>query len=648
MRNKFILNLFMFFLLLLFYFAMPATAAEKALLPTSPQPTKATVVQLEEFSINVNLFEEYSDIKTIYNVFNTSNRKITLTLKLPVSSVLKSPNNDTAPELTISEKQFKFYKKQNSYYWEIPFEPNEKLILDFSYNSSYIIEDKDMLTAGLRWPSQNLWSGETVKSDLKFHFNEINPGQIIDIEPKSFKIIADTLSWSWDGLPDSESVKIHADIISEITRWEAALSEEERELLHQFLSVHNYQAASFFYTNKYEAAQADEQPFLRVGQAYYLEKAGKHEEALVIWNELYDDKSLSSHVYWQLGKKYKLQSSNLNNLYEQVRELQVHPLLQQWLANQLPSNLIKHSPPEVILTKASVDKEKNGLLIKGSFSDPDGDIDKITLRYRCEDNPYVENTFDLKPFEYTQNVSFFIPMDKSMQKVYYEFVVTDSTQNTINSEQKEVFFLTNEIQSTTYPLLGAKLVLGDYSIAEHDKVYKWFKSYLKMANEAKFIPLGGKAPYFIFLGKPNDFIASYQGPLFLMYTPAPFSPNTTKLYVHRYFLSYWYGAGWEQLTDEELLKFGDALLLGQGSFVRIIKYLKHNDQTHFYELLEFIGAGNTWEQGINEVYQMSAFEINVKAYWYTYGNNVLAVVIILLFAWLGKNGYISKLIKSLR
>lgn len=648
MRNKFILSLFMFFLLLLFYFAAPTTAAEIALLPTSPQPTKVTVVQLEELSTNIDLFEEYSDIKTIYNVFNTSNRKTTLTLKLPVSSVLKSQNNDTAPKLTISEKQFKFYQKQNYYFWEIPLEPNEKLILDFSYKSGYIIKDKKILTAGLRCPLQNLWSGETGKSTINFHFNEINPGQITDIQPISFKIIDNTLSWSWDSLPDCNTIKITADIVSENNRWEAAMSEKERELLHQFLSVHNYQAAAFLYTNKYEAAQADERPFLRVGQAYYLEKAGKHDEALVIWKKLYDDKSLSSYVYWQIAKEYKLHGSNLNNLYKQVRELQVHPLLQDWLANQLPSNLIKHSPPEVILTKAIVDKDKNGLLIKGSFSDPDGDIDKITLRFRCEDNPYVENTFDLKPFEYTQNISFFIPMDKSMQKIYYDFVISDSTQNTINSEQKEVFFLTNEIQSTTYPLHGAKLVLGDYSIDEHDKIYKWFKSYLKMANETKFIPLEGKDPYFIFLGKPNDFITSYQGPLFLKYTPAPFSPNTTKLYVHKYFLSYWYGAGWQQLGDEELLKFGNALLLGQGSFVRIIKYLKHVDQTHFYELLEFIGSGNTWEQGIKDIYQMSASEINVKAYWYTYGNNVLAVVIILLFAWLGKNGYISKLIKSLR
>lgn len=622
-------------------------ASEKPLPIVAPQPVKATAIQLEEMFIDANLYEEYPEIKAVYHLTNTANKKTVLTLKLPRTSLLDIANDNT-PALTVLNSEFKPFQKQNSYYWEIPFEAAQKLVLNFSYKAKYNAVEKNIFTAGISWPAKDFWSGETGKSSIRFYFNEINPGHIIDIQPAAYLLSDNALYWEWNGLPPGGTYTVFADINSEKSRWETSFSDTEKQLLHQFLSVHNYQSAAFLFTNKYESSHIKDQPFLRVGQAYYLEKAGKQKEALDIWGELYEDKSLSSYVYWYLGNKNTPRGNYAKNLYEQVRELQIHPLLQKWLANMLSSEDIKYSPPEAVLTKASVDKEKNALLIKGSFVDPDGDIDKITLRYRCEDNPYAESVFELKPFEYSQNVSYFIPMGKSMQKVYYEFIVTDATQNMITTEQKEVFFLTNEIQSTTYPLQGAKLVLGDYSVEEHEKVYKWFKSYLKMAAEVKFIPLGGKDPYFIFLGKPNDLVASYNGPLFLKYTPVPFSPETTKLPVHKYFLSYWYGAGWEQVSDKDILKFGDALFLGQGSFVRVLKYLKHNDQTHFYEVLEYVGQGNTWDQGINTIYGMSAFEIKLRAYWYAFGNNVIAVVIILLFAWLGKNGYIAKIIKNKR
>lgn len=648
MKNKFLTNFFIFILLSLFCSAATAAAVPEKPRPTlSPQPVKATAIQLEELFIDVNLYEEYPEIKAAYYLTNTSNKKTILTLKLPETSVLDI-SDGSAPELAVLNSTFKSSQKQNAYFWEIPFEPAQKLVLNFSYKANYSVVEKNIFTASVNWPAQNFWSGDAVKSSIGFYFNEINPGQIIAIQPAAYLLSDKALYWEWDGLPAGGTYTVNADINSEKSRWETSFSDAERQLLHQFLSVHNYQSAAFLFTNKNESSHIKDQPFLRVGQAYYLEKAGKQKEALDIWEELYADKSLSSYVYWYLGNKNMLRSNYLKDLYEQVRELQINPLLQKWLANMLPADDITFSPPEAILTKASVDKERNGLLIKGSFVDPDGDIDKITLRYRCEDNPYIEGEFELKPLEYSQNVSYFIPMEKSMQKVYYEFIVTDVAQNIITTEQKEVFFLTNEIQSTTYPLQGAKLVLGDYSVEEHEKVYKWFKSYLKMAAEVKFIPLGGRDPYFIFLGKPSDFIDSYHGPLFLKYTSAPFSPEATKLPVHKYFLSYWYGAGWEQVSDKEILKFGDALFLGQGSFVRILKYLKHYDQTHFYEVLEYIGQGNTWEQGINTIYKMSVFEINLRAYWYSYGNNLIAVVIILLFAWLGKNGYIARVIKGKR
>lgn len=631
-------------------YAWPLQAAETMfpILPGSPLPDRKTVIKLESSYASLDLAEDSTMVNCSLSLVNPTNKKVRLAMKMPADSLLK-------------EDEFAFYVTQNGqqvettyddkrglYYWEIVIEAEEEILLTAVYTCTNQINENGLTVTGFEFSSPEYWSGEFVKNTLSVHLKDFNPGLIKSIEPQDYLLRGSSLVWSWNQVSEAKRVVITSDIKNEKDSWKNPFTPEEKKRLDSTLEHKYYLAAAFFFTNKYEEASHDDKILLRTGQAYYLEKAGKHKEALAFWEELSEDKAPSPYIYWALGKEYKALPGKLAGLYNQVKDLQVHPLLQQWLANQLAPAKVKLAAPEIHDISTSVEENRPGLHVNAAVSDADGDIDTIILKYHWEDAPPKEVTFELQPFQYTHHVSCFLPAEKPMQRLYYELVASDSKNNTASTDPLENFYLNSQIQSFTYPLYGAKLVLGDFSPEESDKVYKWFKGYLEKARKAKFIPLGGKSPYFIFLGEPHRFINEYSGPLFLLYTPPPFSPAATINSVHRYFLSFWYGPGWYNLSPDKLKVLGDGLLLGQGSYAKKLKYLQHEDSELFYRLLEQVGEGREWEQALKDTYHLSAAELTARSYWYAYGNNVLAVIIILLFAWLGKTGLLVKLIRFIR
>ncbi|MDX9871124.1 MAG: hypothetical protein RBT41_01740 [Clostridia bacterium] len=639
--------LFIFIILLCSFIPAAASAADeeqKLPLANLPQPFAKTAVGLAESAVFLDIYEEVTGLNGTYKLFNASDKKTALTLMLPSSA--------SVPVLSlnqgVSQEPYIIDPSKKLYLWQISFAPGERKTVSFAYGFPHTVDTEGVLTTGVEFLSPDLWSAAPEETSVSISLQEVTPAQFLQIQPQSFSPIGEGLSFFWNGSPNCAEILLQADLRTIKKGWDNKFSEREKTSLEQFLSVKNFQGAAFLFANIQKNTPSRDKIPLRTGQAYYLERAGKHEEALEIWEELFDDEAISPYIYWYLGRKDNPSVGKLDDLYDQVRELQIHPLLQQCLASRLPASRIEHAEPETISVRASTKTEKDGVLLSGSFFDADGDIEKITLQYRTENSPTVDEEFVPEPFQYTHSVSYFIPMEKTMQKVYYQFFVTDAQGNTIKTEQKEVFFLTSEIQSTTYPLQGAKLVLGEYLPPEQDKVYNWFKSYLQMAKAADFIPLGGKDPYFIFLGKYHPLIDTYQGPLFLLYTPGPFSPTVTKPAVHSYFLSYWYGPGWAKVPQALLLTLGDGLLLGQGDYVQTLRYLKYSNAPKFYEALNMVGQGSQWNTAIQEIYQMSLTEIKLRTLWFIHGHKALAIVIIVGFAWLGKSGLLARLLKSLR
>ncbi|PKM86119.1 MAG: hypothetical protein CVU87_13090, partial [Firmicutes bacterium HGW-Firmicutes-12] len=433
-----------------------ASSTQLDLLPVAPRPTSATSIQLTNISLELNLFEDTTNIQGSYTLINPTEDPFVLSLSLPAYSALYP--KDYTPFLSVrvadTDVSYVFDETKDVFQWEVAFEPNEERILNFEYNFPNSLSDEGILTTGFDLTPEDLWFSTTDKSSLFLQLHDINPGLIREIQPQSYSLIGNTLVWAWNSSPDCKEIIVRADVLTEKSKWEQSFTEKELLRLDQFLSNRYYLSAAFFYENKYKSAPSNEQASLLLGQAYYLEKAGKHEDATHIWNDLYDDNISSPYIYWYLGKEYALKSSKLYGLYDQVSDLQIHPLLQRWLANQLPSILVKQSLPKIVATSANVDNDLDGLVISGTFTDLDGDIESITLRYRCEENAYIEKTFELEPFQYTHTISYFIPMADSMQKLYYEFIVFDSSQTPISSDNKEVFYLTSEIQSITYPLHG--------------------------------------------------------------------------------------------------------------------------------------------------------------------------------------------------
>jgi hypothetical protein len=274
-------------------------------------------------------------------------------------------------------------------------------------------------------------------------------------------------------------------------------------------------------------------------------------------------------------------------------------------------------------------------------------VDKILVRYHWDNQPLIEKEINIQPFQYATSINQLFPAPGSLQRLYYELIAISSDGTVVSSDKKEVFYFNSQITGDTYMRIGANLVLGDYTSVEYNKVFKWFISYLKMAKEAQFVPIENKSPYIIFLGTDHDFIKNYQGPDFILYTPAPFSPTITRIPVHRYFLSYWYGPGWKSLDAKELEPLGDALLLGKGRYVQSLKYLQKKDPLKFAALLNKIGQGSNWTQALAEVFGLSMTALYIRTFWFAYGYSILALLIIIVFAWLGKMGYLIKILHSL-
>lgn len=626
------------------YNPLPALAME---IPKDPAPVTRTPVEIRERNLQLTLLENMIRLESSYTLNNPTNKKKTVKLRLPFT-----PPSSTSPERELKvwlkgeEVKISFNARQKAYNWDITLEASEELELRLEYPlPDFPDNNGDLVISYVPSLSSNWAKFEEINTSLKLLLTEIHPGQVTDIKPLTYKVNEDSLSWNWKGLA-KEKITFSANTTKELSRWTQSLSQKEKELLGILQESQDYLEIANFFNKKSMSAKKEEKEDLQVAQAYYLTKA--QFSAGEVWEDLYQDKALSSRVYWELGKQFAGQTGKLLDLYQRAKELQVHPLTQSWLAVQIPPSRIKPSPPEPVLATAQLEEGNSGLVVKGHFSDKDGDIEQIILKYHWEDEPEQELRFDLEPFLYDYTPSQFIPAKKSLQRLFYEFIIVDRTGAQTTTGTKESFYLNSDIYSETYMLDGANLVLGDYAPLEQDEVRKWFMSYLKMAGDAQFVPIKAKNPYLIFLGKEHDFINTYKGPHFIMYTPVPFSPEATKLHVHRYFLSLWYGPGWQNQSDKELAQLGDALLLGKGRYAMVMKYLLHKDMYKFAQLLGTVGQGTSWNQALMDTYNLPFWRVQINTVWFVYGNSVLAVSIILSFAWLGKKGYLLRFISFFR
>ncbi len=644
----------------------PAYAAkdrsQENLIP-QPQPTKATSIQLIKKSMKINWLEDKAEITVLYELFNPHkyNKLLPMQISLPLDEEKKetdkenTENSDFAkpdPPLTIfvqdEEIPTNYSSRQTKYSWNITFKPEEKKEVTIHYSIKLKGNKELPLTINVNNQGPTKWNEELGQSSLTLYFKEIHPGLIVDIMPKTYELKNNSLIWHWNSVSSIDNISVKANLYQEQEMWQSLLPEQAKHSLLELDETNNYSACADLLKKYAQDVSKEEKYVLMLGQAYYFKKTGELDEAKDLWEYLYKKDVLFPRVYWELGNYYFNKPSKIESYYEHVKELQVHPLLQKWLAQQIPNENAEESPPEIRETSTLVNKTLDGLVLKSNIADKDGNIKKITFKYCWEDEPVEEYTTFVQPFFYVYKPLHFIPTFKPYQRLFYEIIVEDFSGNTTTTGQKEVFYLNKDIPSETFILKGANLVLGDFTSKEQEKVYKWFKSYLKMAKDAKFIPVEGRNPYFICLGQDHKFIKEYKGPYFIKYTPAPFSPQAMKLQVHRYFLSYWFGGGWEQLNVEDLEPLGDALLLGKGSVVLTLKYLKDENPHKFLELLSTIGQGNTWEQALSKTFFLTPKEARLKGIWHAYGNNVLAVFIIVFCAWLGKTGYLIKFLNFVR
>ena len=124
-----------------------------------------------------------------------------------------------------------------------------------------------------------------------------------------------------------------------------------------------------------------------------------------------------------------------------------------------------------------------------------------------------------------------MPAPGPLKRLYFEIKAVDFQGNTATTGLKEAFYLNENLQSETFVLNGANLILMDYTPQEQNKLYAWFKSYLNIAKEVGFVPIEAKSPLFIFMGKEYDFMQIRRA-TFMHYTRA-ITPGETKIAVHR-------------------------------------------------------------------------------------------------------------------
>ena len=636
-----------------------ALAAEQPVLSlaVNPRPLYKTPINLTEYAVALRWYEDRTDARGTYHLVNPTTKKVKLTMGIPITPVMielpvtaeKQPAPyEPALQVAVNgeEIEIRYSKSSRMYLWDLTLNAHEELDLILEYSLENPSTQEGYVATGFVYSPAKLWHEATDKGAITLEFCDVYPGQVVNMSPVSARFAGNILSFGAASPESIEDIIVTADLGGEKAQWSEKLSASEESSLIKYVIEQQYdQAASLLEQCWEKAAREDKEP-LRVAQAYYLEKAGRINEAAAIFEELLDDNAKSPRVYWALGQEYKGQVSRLSKLYNQVKELRVHPLLQDWLAAQLPANRIKPAPPEI--AEPDFIEDNKGLTFKGGAADPDGDLAEIILRYHWENEPEQIYAFDLAPFQYFQGTELTIPAPKPFQRLYYEVTARDRTGAVVKTGWKETFYLNSDIPVEVFPLGGATMIMGDFAPADQAKLHNWFKSYLKIAREVDFIPIEAKTPYFIFIGKSHDFIEQYQGPHFLHYTPSPFASEKTKIPVHRYFLSYWYGPGWNDLAENELVKLGDGLLLGRGFYTHSLKYLKDKAPNRFEAVLGAVGQGLGWDEAVRRLYGMSPAEIFLFSLWHGYGNNVLAVIIIIFLAWLGKSGRLVRFINYFR
>ena len=605
-------------------------------------PLSKTKIQLRKQNITLDWFEKTTNVQGTYSLVNPGKTKIKLKIGLPkISPSLKVYCNE-------EEIKTNYNTTLNAYVWELKLNPEEEVILKTSYLLLNETNEQGVFKTGYRFnPDKSaLWGNPSSDFSLMLNFHDTHPGQILNLEPCKYQFQGDALVWNQNSQQPKEEIIITANLQAEINSWQNILSAADRKQLFAFTSQEqNLEAATFLEKMSRDAKNTEEKRLLKLGQAYFLEKAGFSKKALPLFSDLVDYEEPYPRAYWALGKSLNQHPGKLLDLLNQIRDLQLHPLLQPWLIAKLPPEKVKLSPPEITIKYTDTNKTRKGINIKSHLTDKDGDLAQITLHYHWEGEQ--EETVDLPtpPFNYTYEPLYFTAAPGPFKRLFYEIKATDYAGHEVTSGKKEVFYLDENFQSETFILDGANLILADYPRQEQNKVYGWFKSYLKIAKEVGFVPIEAKSPLFIFMGKNHEFIKDYQGVLFMYYTPTPFSPSNTRIPVHRYFLSCWYGSGWNSLSENELITFGDALLLGRNWYAQAFRYLLKKDDKLFSNLLCQIGEEKSWSDALMFSYQLTPLQLHLLTIWQIIGNYVLALIIIICFAWLGKNGYITKLLR---
>ena len=663
-KRKCLLLLLLF--LLISYGALPIpvlgttpTSTDINTIENMPQdifPLGNTKIKLSEQKITLDWYENTTIVKGSYHLVNPENKtvKLKLGLTIPVPKNVQNNQAENSPLLVYYQEEkitTNYNQKLNRFVWEIQIEPSAEVELGILYTLQNEVYEQQFHITGFHFPSakNKFWPNESYDFSLMLNFKDTHPGQIVKLQPNNYFFQGNSLLWTWETTEAKEDIIITADTKGENKDWLALLSTKDRKQLLDFTSQeYYYESASFLESKYYNFTKTEEKQLILLGQAYYLQKAGDENRSLKIFTALVNDDAAFPRAYWEAGKSYEEHTNKLAALFNQIQELQIHALLQPWLIAKLPSDNIKLSPPEIAIKYADTNEGRKGIIIKSQVTDKDGDITKISLHYNWEGEKEEEINFDIEPFQYNYDLLHFTLAPGSFKQLFYQFEITDSAGHMITTEIKEAFYLNEEIKSDTYILEGANLILGGYSTEEQTKVHRWFKSYLGMTKDAGFIPVEAKSPLLIFMGQEHKFFKEYQGPLFVYHTPTPFSPNATKIPVHRYFLGYWYGQGWHTLPLNELTMLGDALMLNKGWHAHVFSYLQNKDHQLFAQLLCTIGAGKNWDEALSTTYHITPFKLSFLTIWYFIGNYVLALALIILFAWLSKNGHLNKLIQHFK
>jgi hypothetical protein len=634
-----------------------------------------TGIELREQKIILNWFEQETNVKAIYRLHNpqNTNTKLKMGLSLPHpenseinqlidKKTVHSGNTalaentalpKTVPPLQIfykgEELKTTYSKNNQGYIWEIKLEANEETNLEINYTVKNQINKQGLAKTGFRFRSTNaeMWTGDFPAFSLILNFGDsTHPGQIINIEPHTYYFENNSLVWNLNAEDKREDLIITANLQEEMNSLYSLLSPKERKQFQLMTSQEEYhKAASFLERTALNTKKTTEKQLLQLGQAFYLKKAQNNKKALSVFSNLVDHDAPYARAYWEIGKSYNKRTGKIKDLLNKIQEQKVHPLLQSWLKAKLtPEEKSESTPPEITAFYADTNNSRKGIIMKSHLTDCEGDIAHIILRYHWEDDEEKEVHFEATPFQYDYDLLYFTLAPNSFKRLFYEFEITDHAGHKITSGKKETFYLNEEIQSESFILNGTSLILGDYQPQEQDRIHKWFKSYLQIAKDVGFVPIDTKNPLIVFLGKEHDFIKNSQQSLFIYYTPAPFSPNITRIQVHRYFLSYWYGTGWNTLPEKELTTLGDALLLGKGWSAKNLKYLQAKDNQLFAKLLCQIGEGKNWTEALMSSYRLTPVKLHFLTVWHIIGSYVMAFVLIILFAWLGKNGYITRII----